>query len=308
MVDAGEQDTAQRETSALVRVARVGYLVVLGTVLAWLVWTRRGDIAELVTGTRPGWLVLALALGLVQLLPNVGFWTVTLADLRSPVPMRAVLSATARSVPARYLPGSVWYALGRATLLRREQGTSKRALGTAAILESALGVVVAIALGTALLASAGRFPGRGPWLALWFVVLGILGSPPAINAVLRFVARRRGGEPQQLSWRGWSRLVAITVVHWGWSATTFTVYLHAFPALSVESVAEVAGSFLVAWVVGFLAIFAPQGLGVFEASVAALLTTANAPAAAVVVAGYRALILVRDVVAFGAASFAERGR
>lgn len=293
--------------SQLLRVGRVVYLGALGLLLAWLVWSRRQDLADLVADARPVWLAVALALGVGQLLPNVGFWTLTLRHLGDRTPARAVLSATARSVPARYLPGSVWYALGRASLLRQEEGLQKRSLAAAAGLESTLGVVMAIALGTALFAASGRLPGQGWWLAIWFLVLAVAGSPPAVNAALGFVAERRGGEPTELSWGMWGRLVGVTVLHWVWSATTFTVYLQAFPGLRTEGVLEVAASFLVGWAVGFLAIFAPQGAGVFEAAVAAMLVETGVATAAVVVAGYRALMLVRDVIVFTIATVV-RGR
>ena len=48
---------------------------------------------------------------------------------------------------------------------------------------------------------------------------------------------------------------------------------------------------------GFVAVFAPQGAGVFEATLAGLLTGAPVAALALVVAGYRALTAVRDAIA-----------
>ena len=95
---------------------------------------------------------------------------------------------------------------------------------------------------------------------------------------------------------------------WANAAAMFTVYLHAFPQLTLPSVIDVAGSFMVAWVVGFFAVFAPQGAGVFEATVAGLLTDGALTPVLVVVAGYRALLLVRDLVAVGVAAVASPSR
>jgi glycosyltransferase 2 family protein len=293
--------------SRLLGAARVVYLVALAILLAWLVWTRWDDLAALLDQARPGWLAVALVFAIIQLLPNVGVWTLTLRHLGDPVRVRSVLSATARSVPARYVPGSVWYALGRASLLRSEAGLSKRSLAAAAGLESTLGVVVAIALGSGLFALAGRLPGQGWWLAIWFVLLGLAGSPPAVNAALNYIAERSGGGRTELSWGTWSQLVGITVLHWGWSAATFSIYLLAFPGLRTAGVFEIAGAYLLGWAVGFLAVFAPQGAGVFEAAVAAMLVDQGVATAAVVIAGFRALMLVRDVTVFSAATLL-RGR
>ncbi len=281
-------------------VARVVYLVGLAGLLAWLVFTRRHQLADLVAGTRPGWLVAAFALSLGQLLPSVAVWTVALRRLGSTrVPFGEVALATAQSVPTRYLPGSVWYALGRATWLRRRHETSIAELGATAALESVLTLVVAIALGSGLLLAAGRLPTHRAWIAGWFVALSIVGSPPVVNAVAGWLSRRRGRTlPVRLDWTTWAALVGLTLVHWVWSATTFTVYLHAFPRLTTIPVLEVAGSFLVAWAVGFLALFAPQGAGVFETTVAAMLVSSGTASVAVVAGGYRAMVVVRDAAVF----------
>lgn len=293
----------------LLRLARLGYVGLLVVLVGYTVATRWDDIVGLLDGTRPGWLGLAFVLALGQLLPSVLVWTTATRRLGDvDVPVRGVALATARSVPTRYLPGSVWYALGRAALLRRDFGVSRRVLGTAAALETMLAVVVAIAGGSALLAIAGRLPSRPLFLALWFGALAVAASPPAINRVLAFVESRRGGadRPSRLGWGTWGRLVSLTGLHWLWSATTFTVYLQAFPNLQTNPIVEVAGAFLIAWVVGFLAVFAPQGAGAFEFAVAAMLVGSGAGSVAVVVGGYRAMMVVRDVVVFSAAGIAGR--
>ncbi|HVL03321.1 MAG TPA: hypothetical protein VM386_02665, partial [Acidimicrobiales bacterium] len=105
-------------------------------------------------------------------------------------------------------------------------------------------------------------------------------SPPAVNRGLAWVARRRGGTPARLAWLPFLGLLGWLVLYWAASAASFSVYLHAFPAAfpvtGPPPVLEVAGAYMVARVLGLLAVFAPQGLGVFEVAVAALLTTATA--------------------------------
>lgn len=303
-VDAGGGAPRRRILGRL----RLVYLAALAALLGWLVWTRRSDLAVLVAGTRPAWLALAFVLALGQLTPSVLLWTTATRRIGG-VPIRAVdvATVTARSVPTRYLPGSVWYALGRATLLRRDHGVPLRALAATAALETILAVVVAIAAGSALLVAAGRVPARAAWLGAWFAVLAVAGSPPAVDLGLRLLARWRDRPaPPPIGWSTWGRLVAITGLHWLWSATTFVVFLRAFPRLATLPTLEVAGSFLIAWVVGFLAVFAPQGAGVFEATVAAMLVDDATAGAAVVVAGYRAIMLVRDVAVFTLAGLGGR--
>lgn len=285
----------------LLRAARWAYVAALLAVVVWLVWSRRDELAQLVAGARPGLLALALVLGLGQLGVNAGFWTSALDALGERQRWATVVDATARSVPTRYLPGSVWYALGRATLLHRA-GASKRAVGTVAVLESALSIVVVLVLGATLLLLSGRVPAAGWQVAAACAGLAVVASPPVVNALLGLVARRRGGVAATLTWGRHLRLLGWMAVFWAYSATTFSVYLAAFPGVDVGSVLEVAGSFMIAWGVGFLALFAPQGAGVFEVTVAALLTREAVAGVAVVVGGYRAVIAVRDALAFAATS------
>ncbi|MBW3550378.1 MAG: hypothetical protein KY442_05995, partial [Proteobacteria bacterium] len=101
-------------------------------------------------------------------------------------------------------------------------------------------------------------------------------------ALPAYLAARRRGTPTdavRLDWPTYGVLAATTLLHWAWSATTFTVYLQAFPGLATVPLLEVAGSFLLAWVVGFLAIFAPQGAGAFELAAAAMLVGTSGAAA-----------------------------
>lgn len=289
------------------KIARGIYLAALLAIVVWIVWRRRDELALLLDDARPGFLLVALALGLGNLVINAVMWRTALRALDQTTSFGTVMSATARSVPARYVPGSVWFAVGRAALLRKD-GVSTRAVTTVAVLESALSLVVAVGFGAVLLLATGRGPDAGWVVGVACVVLAVAASPPVVNRGLAVVARRRGGDAPHLSWGSHLQLLGVLVGFWIWSATTFVTYLLAFPGVQVGAPAEVAGSFMLAWGVGFLAPFAPQGAGVFEVTVAALLTGGGVAAVAVVVGGFRALMAVRDALAFGVSSLNRASR
>jgi uncharacterized membrane protein YbhN (UPF0104 family) len=164
---------------------------------------------------------------------------------------------------------------------------------------------VSLALGGALLGLAGRLPGRQLSGVAWIVVLVVATAPPVLNRLLGRLARRRGTTAPALSWADHGALVIWMVAFWALSAIAFTCYLLAFD-VDVPGPTVVAGAFLVAWAIGFLTPIAPQGAGAFEVvAVAVLIGGADGPLA-VVVAGFRALIGVRDAVAFAWGSW--RGR
>jgi hypothetical protein len=288
------------------RIARTIYLLTLAALLVWVLAGNRDQIAELLRVQRPWLLVAALCTSFGQLALNASFWVRALAAMGEHVGWIRVLGVTARSVPARYVPGSVWYAVSRAGMLRSSD-ISVRALSVTALLESVLTVIVSLAVGAVLLGFSGRLPGEELTGTVWTVGLAVLVSPPVLNRVLGWVARRRGtaGGAPRLSWRDYHALVVWMIAFWSLSATTFTLYLLSF-GLDLPAPAVIAGVFLVAWAIGFLTPIAPQGAGAFEIVFVALLGVSGAGPLAVIVAGYRALVGIRDALAF--AWGAWRGR
>lgn len=291
------------------RWARRLYVVALLAGAGAVVVVQRDRIGDLVDGTRPLPLVGALALGMVSLWQSAWFWSRSLRALGSPLAVGPVLEATVASIPARYVPGSIWYSAGRVVQLRRS-GTPAVPLALVAVLETLLSFMVAVALGIGLLVASGSDDAglRAATLAAVAVVLALLASPWTVNPLARWAARRRDvTEVPVLGWRTYLELCAHLVAFWAASATAFVLYLSAFPAVDASGVVRTAGTFLLAWAAGFLAVFAPQGAGVFEAAVAGTLDGAPVAALAVVVGGYRALTAVRDGLALAALAMVRAG-
>jgi len=281
------------------RLVRRAYGVGLVVAALAVLVARRDQVGDLVAGTRPAPLVAALGLGLLSLGQSAWFWSRGLASLGAPRTLRAVLEATVAAIPGRYLPGSIWYAAGRVGHLRGS-GTPAVALTVVAALETLLSFVVAVGLGAGLLIVAGSDGGGVGVLALVGLAggLALVASPWVVNPVLAWIGVRRGIETvPELRWRAYLELCGHLVAFWAASAAAFLCYLAAFPAIDAPEAARTAGTFLVAWAAGFVAVFAPQGAGVFETTLAGLLTGAPVAALALVIAGYRALTGVRDAVA-----------
>ncbi len=279
--------------------ARRAYLAAVALGAVALVVARRDELADLISGARLLPLLGALALLGLSLVQSAWFWSSALGAMGSPTPVGDVLETTVRALPARYLPGGVWYAVGRVADLAR-RGVPPMALGATAALETVLSFVVAVGLGTATAALAGVGTDDRAWLVPLGAVLAVVASPPALNAAVAALSRRRGHEAPSLGWAPWAALTGQIVVFWLASALAFAIYLEAFPAAEVASLPETVAVFLLAWAAGFVAVLAPQGAGVFEVAVAGLLAGEPFGGLALVVGGYRALTAVRDVLAVAA--------
>ncbi|GEM_PF-449550 len=280
--------------SRTARIARRIYLAALCAAIVWLAITHRDAIAEQFEGAR---LTLIAAVGVASFgLIGLGsaWWQSSLAMLGHPVAFRDTVLATARSLPARYVPLGVTYAASRIALLA-PAGPPLAALTVTAGLEMMVSTAVALAVGLALLGAAGGL-GIGPAWGAAALIAATVAVAPLVGgqAVARLLERL--GIRLAITRRGYLRVLAWSVAYWTWAAMTFTLYLRAFPAADAVGTVEVAGAFMVAWAVGFLAIFAPQGIGVAELGLVALLASEDTGgiALAAVFAGYRIVQAFRD--------------
>ena len=271
---------------------QVLWLAVVAALAAWLAATRWDDTSALMDALSPGPLVVLVAASCLLLVPNAAFWTLALRALGERPRYGNVLHVSARALLTRYVPGGIWYAAGRGALLKRHGG-SMAASATVGGLELALGAPVAIVVGTVLLAASGAVT---PWLGVGAVVVLLAVLSLGGSAIGRFVAwwaQRRGAEPTATPpTTTLFRLAAVLVGYWLAIGTLFWAYLEVVGSTAAGWVRTV-GAFGVSWGLGFFALFAPQGLGVFEGALVSVLDWGAD--AVLLVAGFRAVLLARDL-------------
>jgi hypothetical protein len=293
------------ERRALLRLLRIAYLIGGAALLAWMITRRREAIGDLLVNTRLIWLAAALVMSFGMLALAAQIWQRMLAAQGEQVSFAPVLHATARAVLARYIPGSIWFAVGRASLLSR-LGIGAGALTVTAATEIVLSIATTLAGGALLLGLLGALPGGGLWsLGASLALIGVA-SPAVAGRLTGWVARSRRVAVPAISWSDYLEVVIATLAFWVWSALTFAVYLRAFPLADDIETLMVLGGFLFAWGIGFLAFVAPQGLGVFELTLATILVSQGVPETAIVIGGYRVVILIRDAIAATAAEASAR--
>lgn len=297
----------------MLRVGRLVYMAVLFGFVAVMAILKRSEVADLLSGTRPSWILASLAgsFGLVWV--GSAFWALALKELGSPVPLGEVVLATARAMPARYLPMGAGLAIGRAAILRSSTGAGSVHLVATALLETAVSVTVALTLGIAVLAASGILPGSAFWAAALLALLAA-GVSQLSDAAVKKVAEPRFGVALRIGWSGRFGIAGVSAAYWACNAATFLLYLRAFPAADGIEALEAAGAFMASWAVGFLAVFAFQGIGVVEWGLIALLPVelmaadaAHPVALGVVFGGYRLVHMARDgVVAVAGSLIAMR--
>lgn len=192
-------------------------------------------------------------------------------------------------IPAKYLPGGIWHTVARAHDLSKKD-VGNRAISVLVFYENFWSTFVAAIIG-----------GLGVYYlvgeTLW-QELGLLSCGVALLSLpVLMIARKRG---LIFSFFDHVKLTIVAVSFWVFASLSFYFYIISFPINSLDmSVVNVSANYIFAWLMGFISIFTPQGIGVFEV-VFTQLNTLSIPAreAIVMVAGFRFMVLSSELISW----------
>jgi hypothetical protein len=175
-------------------------------------------------------------------------------------------------LPARYIPGGVWHTVARVSGLHRF-GVRPSHLSCFVIIENLVAVCVTLAVGGSLI---GFYKHNQELQLVIFCIatasLILLILCPAL--VNKFVLR---ADVSKINFACYIKCIFIVILFWMVASASFTLFIYSFLYNSISSSwIEIIGVYLFSWGVGFVAIFAPQGVGVFEV-VAATVMQINLP-------------------------------
>lgn len=263
--------------AAVKRLAQAAFVVLVLTFGARLVARHWAELREVSAALSPAWAPILLSCGIVLL-----SYTVLIAT------WQAMLRAWGSSIAAgegariwfvsnlgRYVPGKVWQIGAMGVMAQRVGVAPEAAVGSSLVI-----AVVNILAGFAVAALTGREVVQllgvhgaalsGPILLL---VLGTLSLPWTLAPALRLLGRltrRQVVEPRL-------PVSAIVVAFLG-CALAWALYgiafrqlaLGLFPAATAGEAGPYVAVFTLSYLAGFLALFAPGGIGVREVSLGAL--------------------------------------
>lgn len=252
-------------------------LAFLAAVLAFLGYALRdawGDALPRLADADPVALVAALAvLGAYYMLFVIG-WQWILAALGIRIAYRLALQAEMASMLAKYVPGGVWTPLARIVWLRRAGGSQDTSIVLSSILlEAGLSAVAGILVFTASLAAVeAMYASLLPLLAFG-VVTAVLLHPRVFSALARALFRRFDApEPPRLPYRALVGLLLYYAFTWLVGGAALYLLLRSLDSdPGLATVPYLGGAAAVGAIVAVLAVFAPSGLGVREASMYGLM-------------------------------------
>ncbi|GAA2733573.1 lysylphosphatidylglycerol synthase transmembrane domain-containing protein [Actinocorallia aurantiaca] len=266
-------------------------LVALGF-CAYGVVTQWGAFAEAVSRLSFPQLGGALLAGMAGLGCWMLGWRTLLAGFGAPLPVPATTRIMFLGQLGKYVPGSVWALLGQVELAR-PYGVARVASGSATLLAMATTVATGCVTAALTLPLTSGDAARDYWWALALAPVMLACLHPrivtwALNLALRLIRR-----PPLAGTMGFVQMS--TAVLWtllGWACFG----LHTWLLLPTGSPALACGAYALAYVVGFLVILAPGGLGAREAALVLALSPVLSQAEALLVAlASRAVLTVADL-------------
>lgn len=214
------------------------------------------------------WLVLAAVLVWLMYAILIAGWRVMLTAWGQRLAPWSAARIWTVSNLGKYLPGKVWAIAGMAVLAQRAGIAPGAALGSAVILQAlsiGTGAVVAGLTGAGALGAAhpGALPILGALVAASAAAIALLLWPPVARRLLR-VTLPEGAPPVAPPVPAVAFGIAVNCLAWlGYGAALWCLARGLLPQADLGLLTSVA-VFTASYLTGFLALFAPGGLGVRE--------------------------------------------
>jgi glycosyltransferase 2 family protein len=241
---------------------------------------------ENVRAPRSGWLMAACLMGFLSYLVHPYALKALMKAHGVVRPYPTVLGLCYLPWLGKYVPGKIWAIIAGLYLFGKE-GIPQSIAAACTMLFMSLNVAACLLI-TLALGVPGFFGFVGIWPLLGLAVTILLcTSPrilyPAINWVLRW-ARRPEIDTSLTSWRLYGVLL-VTVVSNLMFGLGFTCLVRSFADVPWHEVPHLVGLMVFGEVSGFLALFAPAGIGVREGVLMSGLTPLVGPGPAIVISG-----------------------
>jgi uncharacterized membrane protein YbhN (UPF0104 family) len=253
-------------------------LFLVGVLLASLGWAVRDvwpDAAPRLRNADPVELTISLLVLAGYYLVFVLGWLWILRSFEMRVPYRFALQAEMLSMLAKYIPGGVWTPAARVVALRRFGYTNTPLVLASIALEAGLSALAGVLVLLASLPLVGVVDAPFELLIPFALAVAVLVHPRVFQPLASRLLRPFGAQTvPALRYRTTLAVLAFYALTWPLGGTALFFLLRAVGGdPDPASIPFLGGATAVGAIVAVLAVFAPSGLGVREASVYALILT-----------------------------------
>ena len=272
--------------------------------LLYLGWRSQDTLSSIANTANASWLIGSVVCWLALHLIAPLFTTLVFRSAKKTLSYRSAFLIHAGRLPAKYLPGGIWNAVARAGDYH-EHGFTGRHVAAYLLIENLVAAAVTLTVGGIVVATLANIP------ALWFTIAlasaasaicgGLAPCLRARLACLPWMANRHLlPADESLPYSAYGYGVACLFAYWMVAAASFICFIQSFPELGISvSLLQTAGIYLFSWGIGFITVFAPQGIGVSEFVSGNLLgTSIGVGGTAALLLGFRLTALLADLLAW----------
>ncbi len=270
---------------------KVLFAVLAFIFIGYLTWDSREQAGAIIAQADMSMLLLSIMIWIGLYFVAPCFPVKIFASLSSKLSFRDAYYINASRLPAKYLPGGIWHSVARIEGYHGN-GISARNIALYFLVENAGAACVTLLVGASVMLVSDN-------LSLVFhsllevvilvTLICLLLMPIVIN---RYLLKNAN-----LSSSHYLFGMLVQFLYWIGASLSFFIYVSSMPSLEGSlSLTDIMGVYLFSWGIGFIALFAPQGLGVSEYVASLLMPSALPPSAMITLLfGFRIVILVADL-------------
>ena len=210
-------------------------------------------------------------LGLSHILASIG-WNLILKLLKSNIPQKSASGIYFISQLGRYIPGKIWYILGRVGMTRK-YNIPKRIIILSGFLELVLVMASASIIFLLALIFFPIIPEIQtylPYLAILIVLILIGIHPISLNLILKILKKTE--IKIKLSYIKILLTLLFFILVWAIKGIAFYYLISSITLLDISNLFWVISVFSISWVIGYLILITPGGIGAREGLIVYLLT------------------------------------
>ena len=236
---------------------------------------------------------LMLALGALTIIGST--WSTILRHRNHHIPTSSALAWYFTGQLGKYVPGGIWAIVGRAEMAVRG-GTNR----TDAYVSTGISMMTTYLASVVVISVGSILSWTYPVVGIALLVGGILGlalyAQPPIHTMVLTVSKKF--LPNGIILAPWQELLRFTTLHTpAWILMSLSTSITASAFGAQVSIAEMFFFTASSWLIGFIAIGVPGGIGVRESVFTALATPAiGAPLAVSIALASRFVFILADVV------------
>lgn len=228
--------------------------------VVYFTWQSRDLLVDLITDANYIFLLSSILCWVIAHFLSPVFTVLVMKDFSNHLTYKEAFLIHATRLPAKYLPGGIWHTVARAADYK-SRDIPVVGIGYYLLLEHLVAASVTLFVGGSIvlaMSSVGEF-----WAVSVAMIALVAG---ATLIVLPWVLSLFGSyKAHAVSYLSYSQGVLLVMSFWLFAAISFVLFIKAFDLVLIDySSVGLGGVYLFSWGVGFVALFAPQGIGVAE--------------------------------------------